>query len=116
MRTGGRKALGCEEHGSSSLRRSNWSAARKKEREAEQVRTRIARDIHDEIGSELTKIALLGSEAESKLGSDVAGARVTLTRIRGLSKEVGIALGDVVWAVDPVHDTVKGLFVPRPSV
>lgn len=82
-----------------------------KEREAEQVRTRIARDIHDEIGSELTKITLLGSEAESKLGSDVTGARETVTRIRGLSKEVGIALGDVVWAVDPAHDTVKGLLV-----
>ena len=80
-----------------------------KEREAEQVRTRIARDIHDEIGSELTKITLMGNELERRMADDPLAARGLAARIKGLSKEVGAALGDVVWAVEPTNDTVLSL-------
>ena len=43
-----------------------------KEKEAENIRVRISRDIHDEIGSNLTKISLLSSISarKNRNGSD----------------------------------------------
>ena len=80
-----------------------------KQRENEQVRTRIARDIHDEIGSGLTKIALLGSEAKRRLLDSTEELRITLDRIVGHSREVSAALSDIVWTTDPQHDTSEEL-------
>ncbi len=79
-----------------------------KQREAEQVRTRIARDIHDDIGATLTKIALLSGVALQK-GQDPAEAAKTFARISEHTKNVSRALSDVVWAVDPQRDTHQGM-------
>ena len=78
-------------------------------RQAEELRTRIARDIHDEIGGELTKITLLGSKARREWSEGSPGIEGSLDRIRDLSRRVGAALSDIVWAVDPDRDTVQGL-------
>ncbi|MBX2971492.1 MAG: sensor histidine kinase [Flavobacteriales bacterium] len=80
-----------------------------KQHEAEQVRTRIARDIHDDIGSGLTKIAMLGSEARQHVQEHSEELRGTLERIIGHSREVNAALSDIVWSVDPAHDTSEEL-------
>jgi signal transduction histidine kinase len=76
-----------------------------KQRENEQVRTRIARDIHDDIGSGLTKIAMLGSEVKRSLHEHSNELRSALDRIIGHSREVNAALSDIVWTVDPMRDT-----------
>ncbi len=78
-------------------------------REAGEVRTRIARDIHDEIGSGLTKIAMLGSEARRRAQGHSDDLHNTLERIVGHSREVNAALSDIVWSVDPAHDTSEEL-------
>ena len=80
-----------------------------KAREVEHVRTRIAGDVHDDIGSELTKITLLANEAKRRLGNDPGDTAMALDRIRSVSKELGTTLSDIVWAVDPRHDSVEGL-------
>lgn len=80
-----------------------------KQRENEQVRTRIARDIHDDIGSGLTKIALLGNEAKRRAQEHSDELRNTLDRIVGHSREVSAALSDIVWTVDPAHDSSADL-------
>ena len=80
-----------------------------KQRENEQVRTRIARDIHDDIGSGLTKIALLSSEAKSRVQHQAEELRATLDRITAHSREVSAALSDIVWSVDPAQDTSQEL-------
>ncbi len=80
-------------------------------REAEQVRTRIARDIHDELGSELTKITMLSSEARHHASLPQTKNRDDLDRIVSLSRQVNSTLNDIVWAVDPLHDNVKDLLV-----
>ena len=79
-----------------------------KQREAELVRTRIARDIHDDIGATLTKIALLSGMAVQK-SHDPAELGKTFARISEHTKTVSRALSDVVWAVDPQHDTHQGM-------
>ena len=80
-----------------------------KQREAEQVRTRIARDVHDQLGSELTKLSLLGSEIKATAAegsTSVTGLADDIERIAG---EAGRSLRDIVWAVDPQHDSMLGL-------
>lgn len=79
-----------------------------KQREAELVRTRIARDIHDDIGATLTKIALLSGVASQRT-HDAAEAGRSFTRISEHAKHVSRALSDVVWAVDPQQDTHQGM-------
>lgn len=74
-------------------------------RENEAVRTRIARDIHDDIGSGLTKITMLGNDAKRRLSDASEDLRIALDRIIGHSREVSAALSDIVWTVDPLHDT-----------
>lgn len=99
------------------LRRSNAAIlsaqgqllASEKALEAEAVRTRIARDIHDELGSDLTKIAMLGSEAKRRIADGSDQVVPILDRLARLSREAGGALKDIVWSVDPEQDTWQGL-------
>lgn len=83
--------------------------ASEKAREAEALRTRIARDVHDEIGGELTKITLLGRKARRQLTEDPDDAAESVDRIRELSRRLGGTLYDIVWAVDPQRDTAQSL-------
>ncbi|MCC6402231.1 MAG: hypothetical protein IT227_15820 [Flavobacteriales bacterium] len=83
--------------------------ASEKAREAEQVRTRIARDVHDDISSDLTKIGMLGSDVRIELGERAGAAGEKLERIKELSREVGRSLQDVIWAVDPTRDSAREL-------
>lgn len=79
-----------------------------KRREAEQVRTRIARDIHDDMGGELTKIRLLGGEAQHLLRSDPGQAGMAVERMARSAQLASDSLRDIVWATDPHYDTRQG--------
>jgi len=86
-----------------------------KAREAEQVRTRIARDVHDDISSDLTRIGMLGTAVQEEMTNDPERAARHLVRLKELSRKVGSSLQDIVWAVDPSHDTAASL-VKRASL
>lgn len=78
-----------------------------KQREAQSIRVRIARDIHDEIGSGLTKITLLSDVAKKKLQqSEIIDS---LSKITSYSKGVSSSLSEIVWAINPGHDNVTSL-------
>jgi signal transduction histidine kinase len=68
------------------------------------VRTRIASDLHDDIGSSLSQIAILSEVARTSAGDD-ARLAAPLGRIATLSRESVDAMGDIVWAIDPHRDT-----------
>jgi two-component system sensor kinase FixL len=77
--------------------------------ELERVRKRIATDLHDDIGSSLTRISLLSEVARRQLeGADgpVAGA---LSSIAGLSRELVDSMSDIVWAINPAKDHLRDL-------
>jgi len=77
-------------------------------RALEQERARIARDIHDHLGANLTRITLLsqplddGHEGES-------GGPDSMQQIHSTAHELTQAMGEVVWAVNPDHDTFDSL-------
>lgn len=79
--------------------------ASEKKREAAQVREQVARDIHDELGAELTKIGLLGREAARSLTEDAGQAAAHLRRLEALSREAVSSLRDVVQAMDSQEET-----------
>ncbi|HRD52292.1 MAG TPA: ATP-binding protein [Flavobacteriales bacterium] len=80
-----------------------------RQRENEAVRTRIARDLHDEMGGELTKIGLLSSEARRQLPTQLGTLHETLARIAELSRSAHGALHDVVHATDASTDSSAAL-------
>jgi signal transduction histidine kinase len=74
--------------------------------EVERVRQSIARDLHDDLGSSLSRISILSEVAKRKLaaGEDVAPL---LDDIGGSARELVDALSDSIWAIDPKRDDLK---------
>jgi two-component sensor histidine kinase len=76
--------------------------------EIERVRTRIASDLHDDIGSNLTKIAILTEVAQQQLrAEDTDGS--PLSAAARISRESLDSMGDIVWAINPKRDTLREL-------
>jgi signal transduction histidine kinase len=74
----------------------------------ERERARIAQDIHDDLGASLTRIAMLSESArgESRVPEPVAK---NLSRIFATARELTRAMDEIVWAVNPRHDTLDSL-------
>ncbi len=74
----------------------------------EAERARIARDLHDQLGANLTQVALLGelAETDKELPGEVAAhAR----QISQTARDTTRALDEIVWTVNPANDTLDGL-------
>jgi len=74
----------------------------------ERERARIAKDIHDDLGASLTRITLLSQSARGELDHPVQAA-LSLDRIYGIARELTRAMDEIVWAVNPKHDTLDSL-------
>jgi signal transduction histidine kinase len=77
-----------------------------REHALQQERSRIARDLHDNIGANLAQIGLLTEQVEYAMG-DSEEMRVQLDRIFQVSHATAKELDTVVWAVDPSNDTLE---------
>ena len=69
-------------------------------------RARIARDIHDDLGGQLTQIVLMGEVAQREQ-VDNAPAREQFRQICEQAREVSRAMDEVVWAVNSRRDTLR---------
>ena len=73
-----------------------------------QERARIARDLHDDLGSSLTEISMLATTSPNlKLPVDQAAER--METIAGKSRTLVKALDEIVWVVDPTRDTLASM-------
>ena len=74
----------------------------------EYERARIARDLHDQLGANLTQITLLGEMAEAD--KDQPGEiEEHAQQICATARETTRSLDEIVWAVNPSNDTLEGL-------
>ena len=69
-------------------------------------RARIARDIHDDLGAQLTQLLLLGEVAQREQPANSA-ARGQFQQICERARELAQAMDEVVWAVNSRRDTVR---------
>ena len=69
----------------------------------EKERSRISKDMHDEIGANLTKISLLGNIASKGKQSSV------LSQINETVNETIEKMDEIVWAINPSNDNLKNL-------
>jgi len=74
----------------------------------EHERARIARDLHDQLGANLTQITLLGEMAESDKDLP-AEVEEHAQQICSTARETTRSLDEIVWAVNPSNDTLEGL-------
>jgi ligand-binding sensor domain-containing protein/signal transduction histidine kinase len=79
----------------------------------ERVRTRIATDLHDDIGSSLSKIAILSEVVRQKSSANGAeqrnGTNEPLEIIANTSREMVDSMSDIVWAINPERDHLSDL-------
>jgi ligand-binding sensor domain-containing protein/signal transduction histidine kinase len=76
------------------------------ERALEYERTRIAKDLHDEMGAKLCRISFL-SEHASRDQIPASELREQITSISDTSRDLLHSLDEIVWAVNPQNDTLE---------
>lgn len=91
-------------------------------REIARIRARISQDLHDEVGSGLTRISVLSDVALQQAlaeppqrrehTADTCGALSlpeSLERVGTTARELHDIISDVVWSLDPKHDSMQSL-------
>jgi signal transduction histidine kinase/ligand-binding sensor domain-containing protein len=79
-----------------------------RQRAVENERARIAKDIHDDLGSTLTQITML-SDPGREGQEGVEWLTQSLDRIHNTARDLTRSMDEIVWAVNPHHDTVDSL-------
>jgi signal transduction histidine kinase len=88
-------------------RRTRWQIDRlEEERSVASERTRIARDIHDEVGAELAQIGLL---ADLGAGARGEAGRERFHQIANRARHLVTVMDEIVWAVNPQNDNLTQL-------
>jgi ligand-binding sensor domain-containing protein/signal transduction histidine kinase len=81
-------------------------AALEQQHAIEKERARIAKDIHDDLGASLTQITLLSDRADHEASDEL---RSNVRKISSTAREIAQSLDEIVWAVNPQHDSLEGL-------
>ena len=74
----------------------------------ETERVRIARDLHDDLGAKLTELSLLAGLATDEC-VEPKHRKAALPDIAAKAHVLACSLDEVVWAVNPSHDSVTSL-------
>lgn len=77
--------------------------------ELERVRTRIATDLHDDIGSSLSRMAILSEVVKQQLMGNSKQSAPMLTEIADSARGLVDSMSDIVWAIDPRRDNLSSV-------
>ncbi|MGE7773575.1 sensor histidine kinase [Chitinophaga sp. NPDC101104] len=72
----------------------------------EKVRSRIARDLHDDMGSTLTSINIMSAMAQKSAGrGELEKTREFLAKIGDSTTRMMESMDDIVWSINPHNDS-----------
>jgi signal transduction histidine kinase/ligand-binding sensor domain-containing protein len=77
--------------------------------ELERIRTRIATDLHDDIGASLSRMAILSEVVKQQIGTLNMTTYNMLNEIADSSRSLVDSMSDIVWAIDPRKDHLKSV-------
>ena len=83
------------------IRRSNWKISL-----LEKVRTNISLDLHDDVGTIMSGVAM---QAEFLAAAEPEDIKAEMTQISEMSREAIEKMRDIVWALDPRKDKFENL-------
>ena len=73
----------------------------------ERIRNKVARDLHDDVGSTLSTINILSSMAKTKLLTDPVKTSEYISKITDNSQQMMEAMDDIVWSIKPDNDNMQ---------
>jgi signal transduction histidine kinase len=73
------------------------------------IRSKVARDLHDDIGSTLSSIKIMSNIALEK--NDSSTTQKYLTSIRQNANTMQESMSDMVWAINPENDTLEKVMI-----
>ena len=73
----------------------------------EKVRQKVARDLHDDMGSTLSTINILSSMAKNKILIDPVKVSEYIGKISDNSSRMMEAMDDIVWNINPANDDMQ---------
>jgi signal transduction histidine kinase len=78
-------------------------------RQFSKIRSGIASDLHDDIGSTLNSISVYSELADRQLNSDAGNVKNLLHIMGNASRDMIIAMNDIVWAINPQNDNFENI-------
>lgn len=70
------------------------------------IREHVARDLHDDMGSQLSSISIMSQNMEQMARQDPDLARKAMARIGEAARQVMDNMSDIVWSVNPENDSL----------
>jgi two-component sensor histidine kinase/streptogramin lyase len=77
----------------------------------ERLKTKIASDLHDNVGSGLTEISILSEVANQKLNNSSSILSGELKNISEIARQLVDNMSDIVWVVNPGRDSLYDLII-----
>jgi ligand-binding sensor domain-containing protein/two-component sensor histidine kinase len=77
----------------------------------EKLKTKLAADLHDNIGSGLTEISILSELTSREMKTSSGGSSQNLKAISETSRKLVDNMSDIVWVVNPKQDSLHDLII-----
>lgn len=81
-----------------------------RQHELAQERARIARDLHDDLGTSLTRISVMADGGATEQ-QDPGRMRADLDAIRAVAHDMTRSMDEIVWAIDPHNDMLENMIL-----
>jgi signal transduction histidine kinase/ligand-binding sensor domain-containing protein len=79
------------------------------EQQRQEVRERIARDLHDDVSSTLSSMSLFAEASKMRMQSGAQSAEGILSRLHDMSREAEEAMEQAVWSLSPNRQNLSHL-------
>ncbi|MBI4474506.1 MAG: ATP-binding protein, partial [Acidobacteria bacterium] len=79
--------------------------------EIERIRMRIATDLHDDIGLNLSRMVILSEVVKQQIGNEHRETVEHLTQIADSARGLVDSMSDIVWSIDPRRDDLHNLLL-----